>query len=163
MPGGDTLGKGGSSYGGGMAGAGSLIGTGIQSMSMVKQGQLTAAGYTSQAKALEMAAAEVRKRRKYEMWRNEVYGRRLVGQQMNTFGALGVELQGTAIQDLADTMRELTLEKLMVARNAKAEATAYDVAAKDFRTAAKKTKRAATIGAFGNWMQGVFSTGFGGK
>jgi hypothetical protein len=137
--------------------AAKVAGAALSAASVYEQGMATAAGYAQSKHGAQMAAKEVWRRRNYEQWRNAVYARKTVGTQMNTFGALGVELQGTAIDDLAETMKELTLEKVMTARNEKAEALGYEQAAKDYAKAESRAKRGAALGAAGTFLGGITS------
>lgn len=97
-------------------------------------------------------ADQTRKRTAYEAWRNDVYARRTLGQQRNAFAVSGVDLSGTAIDDLVATMQELTLNKEIGIAEGLTQESMYRAQATDAAKAAKKAKRNRYIGLGMDWV-----------
>jgi hypothetical protein len=93
-------------------------------------------------------AEQTKRRTAYEAWRNDVYARRLIGTQRNAFGVSGVDLSGSAIDDLVATMQELTLEKELAISEGKAERAVYKAEAYDAYKAARREKKRRNTGLF---------------
>jgi len=106
----------------------------------------------AQAKALERKAVDTETLGKYEKWRHVLMQRQAVGEQVATYGSLGLALEGTAVENLAETVKELTYEREMGAEVNRAEVRGMRVAAKDLRKAASRAKSG---GIFGGIASGI--------
>jgi hypothetical protein len=90
-------------------------------------------------------AEEAKKRTRYEAWRNDVYARRVEGKQRQAFAVAGVDLSGSAIDDLVATMEELTLDKVNAIATGQNEERALRAESKYFAEAAEDANRAALL------------------
>ena len=135
---------------GALAGAANLGGGGLKAYgdirSVYDKYQADVSDYKTLMRNKRFAADETKRRSQYEAWRNDVYARRTIGSQRHAFGAAGVELSGTAIDVRAETMKELTLDKVMGLRNAKAEENALRAEAKDAENAYKRARKSGRVG-----------------
>lgn len=84
------------------------------------------------------SADQTKRRTAYEAWRNDVYARRVIGSQRQSLATSGVDLSGTAIDDLVATMQELTLEKVVGISEGQTEEAMQRAEALDAKKAAKK-------------------------
>lgn len=125
------------------------LGYGVQGLSSYMGGQAQAAGYVGGKTSAEFASAEAKRRGQYGSWRSLLGTKRTLGSQRNALGVAGIEMEGTAIDILAETAKELTLDRIMELRNARVESYGQSMAAKDYGRAASAAKSASTIGAIG--------------
>ncbi len=127
---------------------GNLLGGGASAVGSVVSGLAAASQYEAAAKAAKWMAREAKRRGMYEGWRRSVYNLRYLGQQINQFAVAGVELQDAALEVIAATMGEFTLDKLMAARNADTEVYARLMEAKNYRKAGQNVSDA-------GWAEGL--------
>jgi len=132
---------------------GGAFGAGLQGLGALMQGQAQAAGYTTSQHGAEQAAKETKEKAAYEAWRNDVFTRQTLGEQKNMFGALGIEMRGTAVDVLAATAQQRALDQAMTMHNARMEAAGYTKAAEDYGKAASKAEDAGILGAIGGVAQ----------
>jgi hypothetical protein len=136
------------SYGG--ANTLALIGIGLGALGGFAQGQSIAQGYAGTAESAEFASKQVRAQGKYKALRSTIAMRRTVGAQVSTFGALGiVGNTGSALDDISETVKEMTLSKMMDAWNTEQTARGYEIEAEDYRKAAKKSRQSGLLGLAG--------------
>jgi hypothetical protein len=118
-----------------------LLGVGLMGFGEFAQGQAQARGYAQTAESAEIAAQDVRAQGKYKAMRSTIAMRRTVGAQVSTFGTLGiVGNTGSALDDISETVKEMTLSKMMDAWNTNITAQGYEREAEDYRKAAKKSR-----------------------
>jgi hypothetical protein len=122
------------------------IGYGLQGLGNWMSSEAQSGKYVSDAETAELASKESLQKGQYEAWRNDVFTRQLTGDQMAEFGAMGLELQGTAIDVLSETMKERSMDKMMALRNARMESEGYAREASSFRKAARSSRTSGLLG-----------------
>ena len=122
------------------------LGYGLQGLSSYMGGQAQAASYVGGASSAKFASEETKRKSKYSSWRSQLALQLVSGSQRNAYGVAGIELEGTAVDVLAETAKELTLDRLMEQRNAKAEAYGYKLQEADYKKAAKASKQSGVMG-----------------
>ena len=123
-----------------------IIGAGMKGIGTYFSGMAEADQFGESAKEADQQAALTRQRGDYETWRRNVQARQVIGQQRNAYAAGGIELQDTAADVLAASMKEMALDKLVAYRNSRQESAALETRAKYLRKAQKTAKTGAIIG-----------------
>jgi NADH dehydrogenase/NADH:ubiquinone oxidoreductase subunit G len=107
-----------------------------------------AASHDAQRRAYRRKRADVKVESEYEQWRRLQMQRQEIGTQMATYASLGLELEGTAIENLAATIKEMTAERVMAKRRDLAEM-------RELEKAEKEEKRKAVSARTTGWLEGI--------
>lgn len=121
----------------------SAVTTGISAISQYRQGQYeqSAAGYSAaqagiSAREQDELAADARKRGSLEIAQHREDVKRLKSQQEMSYLASGVQLQGSALDLLADTNVQARLDEDIIKYNVESEARGYESKARSYRSEA---------------------------
>lgn len=147
--GGGSYSGGGGSYSGG-GGSGAPWGIFGRFAGGVVEGRMAASASRKSRNFIRRAEIpEIKRRSQYEQWRMNEAGQRVMGEQRNKLAATGVETtENTAIDVLAETIKQMTLDQLVVQRDTK-----WDVAMKreeieQMKRESKKSQMSSALGIF---------------
>jgi len=129
-----------------------LVGSGLRAFGAIEAANAEARGYEHSAETAELAAKDIAKRGKYESWRRDLAMRQARGTQLATYGTLGVEIQDTAIENLTEMAKEMTMAKLMSERTSRIQVFSEKKNAEYYRSAARSTRRAGMLNAIGSFL-----------
>lgn len=131
----------------------SYVGSALKAFGAYQAGKAQAAGYKHERQRATFAAGEVERASRYDSWRMALNRRQALGSQRATYAALGLSTtEGTAIDNLAEAAKMLTLDKLMMQRGAKIEAQQHREDAKFYRKAEKAAKKSGTLSAISSFL-----------
>ena len=120
-------------------------------------GYVQGLGYDYEANKSLQAAELIEKQWGYESWRRDLASRRFLGTQRAGFGAAGVELSGSAIDDLAESAKMMTLDKLMGGWMTTIAAAQHRADAKFNKWAGKSARQTGVLSGIGNFLGGTSS------
>jgi aspartate-semialdehyde dehydrogenase len=92
---------------------------------------------------------EIKRQSKYEQWRMNAASQKVLGEQRNKFAVAEVELQDTAIDVLAESIKEMTLNKLVAQRDTDQAVALKKEEYKEIRKAAKQNSLGNLFGILG--------------
>lgn len=142
-----------SGFGGSLFMGGQVIGKALSAYGAYQAGKAQAAGYKHERQRATFAAGEVERAARYDSWRMALSRRQALGSQRATYAALGLSTtEGTAIDNLAEAAKMLTLDKLMMQRGAKIEAQQHREDAKFYRKAEKAAKKSGALSAISSFL-----------
>lgn len=124
------------------AGIGSAI---LNTASTIMEGRAQAKSLKAQARSKELQAVDVGKVARYEQWRRNLAQRKAIGTQIATYANLGLELEGTPIENLAETVKELTLERQNAMFESRSEIQGLNTEAKELRKAASRARQSSIV------------------
>lgn len=107
-----------------------------------QQAQYQAAAMQANAQAQQYNAAWARQQANSDARLAEVRNNRLLGSQIATIGASGVDLSGSPLDLLAETVRESKIEEENVRRTGEAQARGYEYQASSMKMQAQGVKQA---------------------
>lgn len=125
------------------------LGAGIEGLGSVMEGYARSAGYASSAEGARLAAEEIERGAKAESAQIARQRSEMVGAMANRFAVAGVAIEGSAMESLLEAARQITMEKLMKARNARAQAYGQHLNEIAYKKAAKAAKKAGFVGMAG--------------
>ena len=126
------------------------VGTGLQMWGQITATMAQADRFTYDARSAERMANDVRRQGNYQHWMMAVRMGEVIGSQRAAFGNAGVAMRGTALDVMAKSLRNMTADRMMAKYNAERKERELRVAAKAYRKAASRTKRAGVLGAIGS-------------
>jgi hypothetical protein len=139
------------------AGAAKIAAGALSAAATIQAGYARAGQFGASEKAYEQQAKDAAKRGRYEQWRFHVMARQEVGSQMATYASLGVDMQGTAIDDLAATVKEMTIERVNALQVNRAEVRGLKLAKEEARKAKRHAKAGAILGGVSSFVSSVTS------
>lgn len=125
---------------------GAIIAGAASAGSSILGGRSSKKASRAQAKEYERQAVDRGKTARYDQWRRNLAQRKAVGSQIATYANLGLELEGTPIENLAETVKELTIERQLDMQTARSEITGLYAAAKGAKAVGNASMQAGLIG-----------------
>lgn len=137
--------------------------TGYEAASQIQQGRQEAAAFEASSKISMYSAKQSLERMMKEIENIRQKGKIIKGEQLASAGASGVSLEGSTLEILKETAKELAKEEAWATYAGRSEAQYYRSQAKLESLMGKSRKRAATTGAITTGIRGLTTAYLYGK